>query len=345
MSGTQSPTSPRYTNYTNVLPDGTELAEQAKDAGVRTAYAKGTRGSTQENRSAVASTADQARVNPLDIYVHDGSITSTDKQAIEAHVKNDDTATFSKWVQEYIIANTHEAAKNGQLAEQRRLTLMLSALNDYMSYVKKYADLAQYVPDIDDKTKAVTNSNRSSNFAGLQNISNNSYDLAVTKKYEFNQYSNIQQVIAKGIDLSNKDTLVQSFMYIGRELAKLYMAAIMFTDTDSANTAYNQFMTGYDYAMSRVQHTGRDAAHNLITYYFYSALVNEPNLSQDDLQQAHNMAMKGKSFEAQLIDEVTSGNMRVTDSNGQAASNTTDSDARIKHIWSLGGWLPAMTRR
>ena len=345
MSGTKSPTSPRYTNYTSVLPDGNELAEQAKDAGVRTAYAKGMRGSTQENRSAVASTADQARVNPLDIYVHNGSITSTDKQDIETHVKNDDAATFSKWVQEYIIANTHEAAKNGQLAEQRRLTLMLSALNDYMSYVKKYADLAQYVPDIDDKTKAVTNSNRSSNFAGLQNISNNSYDLAVAKKYGFNQYSNIQQVIAKGIDLSNRDTLVQSFMHIGQELAKLYMAAIMFTDADSANTAYNQFMTGYDYAMGRVQHTGRDAAHNLITYYFYSALVNEPNLSQDDIQQAHNMAMKGKSFEAQLIDEVTSGNTRVTDGGGQATSNTTDSDVRIKHIWSLGGWLPAMTRR
>lgn len=347
-------TPPQYTEYTTgkpltEAPNTNTLAEQGKSAGTSAAYANGMRGSTQENRSAVASTADQVRVNPLDNYVHNDDISLTDKQDIETHVKNDDIATFSKWVQEYIIANIHTAAKGGQLAEQRRLTLMLSALNDYMNYVKKYADLAKHVPDIDAKIKAVANSNMSRNLAGVPNISNNSYDLDVTKKYGFNQHSNVQQTIANGIDLSNKDALVQSFMHIGQELAKLYMAAIMFTDADSANAAYNQFMNGYDYAMSRVQHTGRNAAHNLITYYFYSALVNEPNISDDDLQLAHNMAMKGKSFENALIGEVTSGNARVTDNQDPAVPNTTaagtTSDRRIKHIRALGGWLPAMTRR
>lgn len=344
MSGEYIP--PQYTEYTTgkpmtEVPNANTLAEQGKSAGTSAAYSNGMRGSRQENRSAVASTADQARVNPLDSYVHDNAISPTDKQDIEAHVKNDDIATFSKWVQKYIIANIHTAAKGGQLAEQRRLTFMLSALRDYMGYIEKHADLAKHVPDIAAKIKAVANSNMSSNLAGVSNISNNSYDLDVAKKYGFNQYSNVQQVIANGIDLSNKDTLVQSFMRIGQELAKLYMAAIMFTNADSATAAYNQFMNGYDYAMSRVQHTGRDAAHNLITYYFYSALANEPNLSYDDLQMAHNMAMKGKSFEARLIGEVTSGNARVTDNQGV----DTPSDMRIKHIRSLGGWLPAMTRR
>lgn len=324
---------------TQELPEAAGLKEQGTDAGTARSYAVKTKGSNQENRSAVASTAAQARINPLDKYVYDGDVSSTDKQDIETHVKTDDITTFSRWVQEYIIANIHTAAKNGQLAEQRRLTIMLSALNDYMAYIKKYPDLAQHVPDIGNKIKVVADSNRSSNLPGLANISNASYDLDVAKKYNFNQHSNVHQTIANGIDLSSSDTVPQSFMHIGQELAKLYMAAIMFTNTESANTAYNQFMDGYDYAMSRVQHTGHDAAHNLITYYFYSTLANEANLSADDKQMAHSMAMKGKAFEEGLIDAVTSGNARVTD------SQVTPSDARVKHIRALGGWLPAMTRR
>ena len=101
MSGTQSPTSPRYTDYTSVLPDGDKLAEQAKDAGVRAAYANGTRGNTQENRSAVMDRPPEqakANVSPLNTYTDEKGLSPTDAAEIERHVKDDDLASFRNWV-------------------------------------------------------------------------------------------------------------------------------------------------------------------------------------------------------------------------------------------------------
>lgn len=331
------------------VPNATILAEQGKAAGITRAYGIGANGANQENRSAVRDNRDNVRLNPLDTYENKGELGRVDRQAIETHVNNDDITTFSRWVQNYIINNIHTAAKDGIISEQRRLTIMLNALKNYMDYVKKYPDLAKNALDIDKKIRAVANSNRSINLAGVQNISNASYDLSVTKKYGFDPYSNVQQVMANGIDVSNRDALLKSFVYIGQELAKLYMAATMFINVDSANAAYNQFMNAYDYAMSRVQHTGRDAAHNLITYYFYSALAGEPDISAEDKQMAHNMAMQGKSLENRLIAAVTSPNVRVTANQDPAVLDTagggTASDIRIKHIHALGGWLPGVYRR
>ena len=353
MSGTQSPTSPRYTNYTSVLPDGTELAEQAKDAGVRAAYANGTRGNTQENRSAVMDkTPEQAKANvsPLNAYTDEKGLSPTDAAEIEKHVKDDDLASFRNWVD--TLGNEYAKLKKaydgaGDWHQLRRYIVMIEALRTYMTWItadKSRQTDVRYPDTLGSKVTYVS-SNHIFKANDIYNYTSAKYDADLAKRYGYDVYENIQGTINSYINTSGPEGIPQACKATGTKLAQLYMHSILAMDTATANDAYNKFMQVYDYAIRQLGYINSTAVHNLITYYFYCELANERSISDEDKRTAHSMMMQGQAYETSLVTAATAPNERVTDSSSQTTSNTTTSDARVKHIWSLGGWLPAMTRR
>ena len=353
MSGTQSPTSPRYTDYTSVLPDGDKLAEQARDAGTRAAYANGMRGNTQENRSAVMDrTTEQAKANvsPLNTYTDEKGLSPTDAAEIERHVKDDDLASFRNWVD--TLGNEYAKLKKaydgaGDWHQLRRYIVMIEALRAYMTWITADRNRQTDVryPDTLGSKATYVSSNHIFKPNDIYNYTSAKYDDDLAKRYGYDVYENIQGTINSYINTSGPEGIPQACKATGTKLAQLYMHSILAMDTAIANDAYNKFMQVYDYAIRQLGYINSTAVHNLITYYFYCELANERSISDEDKRTAHSMMMQGQAYETSLVTAATAPNERVTDSSSQTTSNTTTSDARVKHIRSLGGWLPAMTRR
>lgn len=349
-----APVPPQYTEYTTgkpmtEVPSANTLYEQGKSAGTSAAYSNGMRGSSQENRSAVMDrTPEQAKANvdPLSTYTKEKGLSPNDAAEIQKHVKDDDLASFKNWVD--TLGSEYAKLKKaydgtGDWHQLRRYIVIIEALRAYMTWLTASRDRqagVQYPDTLGDKA-AYVSSNHIFKLNDVYNYTSAKYDADLAKRYDYDAYENIQGTINSYINTSGPDGIPQACKATGTKLAQLYMHSILAMDTATANDAYNKFMQVYDYAIRQLGYINSTAVHNLITYYFYSALANERSISDEDKRIAHSMMMQGQAYETSLVTEATSPSERVTDNQDV----DTPSDVRIKHIRSLGGWLPAMTRR
>ena len=332
---------------TQELPEAAQLKEQGTTAGVERAYAINTKGSNPAGSAVMDRTREQAKANvdALSTFIADYDLDVTDKDAIQTYATASTLKEFKEWV-DARVKDYNNSNKDGNMAQAKRAANIIAATRAYLEWLLADSSRQNGLTNVTDLAAKYSYVNEGHIFKlhDANKYDHDRYDADMAKHYGYDKLNDVQVTIDSLIDTTSPDAQIQSYDAIGRELAKLYMVSVMAYDNNMATDAYNKFMQGYRRAKDRLSLlSSADTAHNFITYCFYSALITEPDASDDDITTAANMKAQGDAIRNNLIAAVRAGpsNARVTDNQG----TPPPSDMRVKHIRALGGWLPAMTRR